>query len=141
MRQLDSPDIRFPGFGYNQLLPLCKLHPATLNIVSAHDFNGSRTISLLYWVIARILREEVNVRRIVVRMPIVGRTKADDFHHTIAHPPTRKCLFRRVLTTESVEAVWQVEGSSGCRKQDARVMRVLQGALTGSVDLGLPSDT
>ncbi|KAH5600636.1 hypothetical protein HBI26_081940 [Parastagonospora nodorum] len=128
IRQLDSPDILFPSFGYNHLLPLCKLHLATLAMVSARDVDGSRTIALLYWVISRILREEVNVRRIVVHMPIVGKSRADDFRHT-------------VLTPEGVEAVWQVEGSGGCGKQDERVMRVLQGALTGSGDVGMPPGT
>jgi hypothetical protein len=141
IRQLDSPDILFPNFGYNHLLPLCKLHLATLAMASVHDVDGSRTIALLYWVIARILRQELNVRRIVVHMPIVGKSRADDFRHTVARPSTGKYVFRWVLTPEGVEAVWQVEGSGGCGKQDERVMRVLQGALTGSGDVGMPPGT
>ena len=80
------------------------------------------------------------MRRIAVHMPIVSNSGAEYFRHTVIRPSTGKYLFRWVLTPEGVKAVWEVEGNGGCGKQDKRVMRVLQGALTGSFDLSLPSD-
>jgi hypothetical protein len=131
----------FRRYSYDQLLLLCKLHITTLSIAAkGTDANGSHTIALLELVIARTLCEEVNVRRIVVHMPIMSHSGAEYLLHNVIRPSIGKYLFRWVLTPEGVKAVWEVEGKGGCGKQDKRVMRVLQGALTGSLDLSLPSD-
>lgn len=111
------------------LVPLSSLHLATLTLALVPEPSiAARTTHLLYWVMTRILRQEMNACRVIVEMPTVNKRQAIDWWDRMSVVPLQNYRFRWVVMPgRSVRALWELAGYDKGPCDRVNVVCALQG--------------